>query len=122
MDAATVPNDDFSPHWRVMEMLSEHQCEGCSRLPAHRRMTLQLYEAFIHIVDSMFNQHPSAQGHGAPAVAHKIASLNYLLASHVWRQIITLHAPGSWFHRPRHEQEAESCVFTCRRMRTACFR
>ena len=59
-DAATVPNDEFlAPAGRVMEMLSEHQCEGwLEGYPlTGRHGLLNCYEAFIHIVDSMFNQH-----------------------------------------------------------------
>ena len=89
-DAATSPNDEFlAPSGRVVEMLSEHQCEGWLEgyLLTGRHGVFNCYEAFVHIVDSMFNQHAkwlkvSAQ---LPWRA-KIASLNYLLASHVWRQ------------------------------------
>lgn len=89
-DAATQANDEFlAPAGRVMEMLSEHQCEGWLEgyLLTGRHGLFNCYEAFIHIVDSMFNQHAkwlkvSAHLRWRP----KIASLNYLLASHVWRQ------------------------------------
>ena len=89
-DAATVPNDEFlAPAGRVMEMLSEHQCEGWLEgyLLTGRHGLFNCYEAFIHIVDSMFNQHAK----WLKVTSHlpwrrKIASLNYLLASHVWRQ------------------------------------
>ena len=89
-EAATVPNDQFlAPDGRVMEMLSEHQCEGWLEgyLLTGRHGLFNCYEAFIHIVDSMFNQHAK----WLKVTAHlpwrrKIASLNYLLASHVWRQ------------------------------------
>ncbi len=89
-NAATVPNDEFlAPSGRVMEMLSEHQCEGWLEgyLLTGRHGLFNCYEAFIHIVDSMFNQHAK----WLKVTAHlpwrrKIASLNYLLASHVWRQ------------------------------------
>jgi xylulose-5-phosphate/fructose-6-phosphate phosphoketolase len=89
-DAATVPNDEFlAPTGRVMEMLSEHQCEGWLEgyLLTGRHGLFNCYEAFIHIVDSMFNQHAK----WLKITSHlpwrrKIASLNYLLASHVWRQ------------------------------------
>ena len=59
-DATTVPNDEFlAPTGRVMEMLSEHQCEGWLEgyLLTGRHGLFNCYEAFIHIVDSMFNQH-----------------------------------------------------------------
>ena len=89
-DAATAPNDEFlAPSGRVMEMLSEHQCEGWLEgyLLTGRHGVFNCYEAFIHIVDSMFNQHAK----WLKVTSHlpwrrKIASLNYLLASHVWRQ------------------------------------
>ena len=74
---------------RVMEVLSEHQCEGWLEgyLLTGRHGLFNCYEAFIHIVDSMFNQHAKwlKVTNGLPWRA-KIASLNYLLASHVWRQ------------------------------------
>ena len=84
------PNDEFlAPTGRVMEMLSEHQCEGWLEgyLLTGRHGLFNCYEAFIHIIDSMFNQHAK----WLKITAHlpwrrKIASLNYLLASHVWRQ------------------------------------
>jgi xylulose-5-phosphate/fructose-6-phosphate phosphoketolase len=89
-DAATVPNDELlAPSGRVMEMLSEHQCEGWLEgyLLTGRHGLFNCYEAFIHIVDSMFNQHAK----WLKVTSHlpwrrRIASLNYLLASHVWRQ------------------------------------
>jgi xylulose-5-phosphate/fructose-6-phosphate phosphoketolase len=89
-DAQTVPGDALlAPAGRVMEMLSEHQCEGWLEgyLLTGRHGLLNSYEAFIHIVDSMFNQHAKwlKITLGLPW-RRKIASLNYLLASHVWRQ------------------------------------
>jgi len=89
-DAATQPNDEFlAPTGRVMEMLSEHQCEGWLEgyLLTGRHGVFNCYEAFIHIIDSMFNQHAK----WLKVTAHiprrrKIALLNYLLISHVWRQ------------------------------------
>ena len=74
---------------RVMEMLSEHQCEGWLEgyLLTGRHGIFNSYEAFIHIVDSMFNQHAKWLKVTAELDwRRKIASLNYLLASHVWRQ------------------------------------
>jgi len=74
---------------RVMEMLSEHQCEGWLEgyLLTGRHGVFNCYEAFIHIVDSMFNQHAKwLKVSGGLAWRAPIASLNYLLASHVWRQ------------------------------------
>ena len=89
-DAATEPNDEFlAPTGRVMEMLSEHQCEGWLEgyLLTGRHGLFNCYEAFIHLVDSMFNQHAKWLKVTAHLPwRHKIASLNYLLASHVWRQ------------------------------------
>ena len=89
-NAATDPNDKFLARTgRVMEMLSEHQCEGWLEgyLLTGRHGLFNCYEAFIHIVDSMFNQHAKwlKVTAGLPW-RRKIASLNYLLASHVWRQ------------------------------------
>ena len=88
--AATAPNDEFlAPSGRVMEMLSEHQCEGWLEgyLLTGRHGLFNCYEAFIHIVDSMFNQHAKWLKVAAQLPWRRaIASLNYLLASHVWRQ------------------------------------
>jgi len=73
----------------VMEMLSEHQCEGWLEgyLLTGRHGIFNCYEAFIHIVDSMFNQHAKwLKVTSRLPWRRKIASLNYLLASHVWRQ------------------------------------
>jgi xylulose-5-phosphate/fructose-6-phosphate phosphoketolase len=89
-EGATTQSDEFlAPSGRVMEMLSEHQCEGWLEgyLLTGRHGLFNCYEAFIHIVDSMFNQHAK----WLKVTSHlpwrrKIASLNYLLASHVWRQ------------------------------------
>jgi xylulose-5-phosphate/fructose-6-phosphate phosphoketolase len=89
-DAATIPIDEFlAPDGRVMEMLSEHQCEGWLEgyLLTGRHGLFNCYEAFIHIVDSMFNQHAKWLKVTAELPwRRKISSLNYLLASHVWRQ------------------------------------
>ena len=89
-DAATQPDDEFlAPAGRVMEMLSEHQCEGWLEgyLLTGRHGVFNCYEAFIHIVDSMFNQHAKwLKVTSEIPWRRKIASLNYLLASHVWRQ------------------------------------
>jgi len=88
--AATADNDEFlARNGRVMEMLSEHQCEGWLEgyLLTGRHGLLNCYEAFIHIVDSMFNQHAKwLKVTAGLAWRRKIASLNYLLSSHVWRQ------------------------------------
>jgi xylulose-5-phosphate/fructose-6-phosphate phosphoketolase len=74
---------------RVMEVLSEHQCEGWLEgyLLTGRHGLFNSYEAFIHIVDSMFNQHAKwLKVTSELPWRKKIASLNYLLSSHVWRQ------------------------------------
>ncbi len=89
-DATTARDDEFlAPDGRVMEMLSEHQCEGWLEgyLLTGRHGLFNCYEAFIHIVDSMFNQHAKwLKVTNQLPWRRKIASLNYLLASHVWRQ------------------------------------
>ncbi len=88
--AEIVPGDEHvAPDGRVMEMLSEHQCEGWLEgyLLTGRHGFFSCYEAFIHIVDSMFNQHAKwLDVAGSIAWRRPIASLNYLLSSHVWRQ------------------------------------
>jgi xylulose-5-phosphate/fructose-6-phosphate phosphoketolase len=88
--ADRLPNDDhLAADGRVMEMLSEHQCQGWLEgyLLTGRHGFFSCYEAFIHIVDSMFNQHAKwlKVCHDIPW-RKPIASLNYLLSSHVWRQ------------------------------------
>lgn len=88
--AITKKEDDFlSNDGRVMEMLSEHQCEGWLEgyLLTGRHGLFNCYEAFIHIVDSMFNQHAKWLKVSLQLPwRKKIASLNYLLSSHVWQQ------------------------------------
>jgi xylulose-5-phosphate/fructose-6-phosphate phosphoketolase len=89
-EARTQDNDEFlNSDGQVMEMLSEHQCEGWLEgyLLTGRHGLFNSYEAFIHIIDSMFNQHAKwlKVTAGIPW-RKKIASLNYLLASHVWQQ------------------------------------
>jgi xylulose-5-phosphate/fructose-6-phosphate phosphoketolase len=79
----------LSPDGRVMEMLSEHQCQGWLEgyLLTGRHGFFSCYEAFIHIVDSMFNQHAKwLKTCNHIPWRRPIASLNYLLTSHVWRQ------------------------------------
>ncbi|WP_295679843.1 phosphoketolase family protein, partial [uncultured Nevskia sp.] len=90
-DAATEPNDEFlATSGGVLDsMLSEHQCQGWLEgyLLTGRHGLFNCYEAFIHIVDSMFNQHAKWLKVASQLPWRKpIASLNYLLASHVWRQ------------------------------------
>jgi xylulose-5-phosphate/fructose-6-phosphate phosphoketolase len=89
MEAIEPTDEHLSRDGRVMEVLSEHMCQGWLEgyLLTGRHGFFSCYEAFIHIVDSMFNQHAKWL-----KVTHKIpwrrpiASLNYLLTSHVWRQ------------------------------------
>ena len=89
-EAETLPSDDhLARAGRVMEVLSEHQCQGWLEgyLLTGRHGLFNCYEAFIHIIDSMFNQH--AKWLKTTREIHwrqPIASLNYLLSSHVWRQ------------------------------------
>jgi xylulose-5-phosphate/fructose-6-phosphate phosphoketolase len=89
-DARALPGDDhLAPAGRVMEMLSEHQCEGWLEgyLLTGRHGLFTSYEAFIHIVDSMFNQHAKwLKTTSRIPWRRPLASLNYLLSSHVWRQ------------------------------------
>jgi xylulose-5-phosphate/fructose-6-phosphate phosphoketolase len=88
--AGIAANDEFlAPTGRVLEVLSEHQCEGWLEgyLLTGRHGLFNCYEAFVHIVDSMFNQHAKwLKVTSGLSWRRKIASLNYLLASHVWRQ------------------------------------
>ncbi len=89
-EAETIATDEFlKQEGRVMEVLSEHQCEGWLEgyLLTGRHGLFNCYEAFIHIIDSMFNQHAK----WLEITSHlswrkKLPSLNILLASHVWRQ------------------------------------
>lgn len=90
-DASVHTEDQWlAPSGRVLDsMLSEHQCQGWLEgyLLTGRHGLFNCYEAFIHIIDSMFNQHAKWLKVTAQIPwRHKIASLNYLLASHVWRQ------------------------------------
>ncbi|MCX5519277.1 phosphoketolase family protein [Kaistia defluvii] len=88
--AQTLESDDhLSPDGRVMEVLSEHLCQGWLEgyLLTGRHGLFSCYEAFIHIVDSMFNQHAKWLKTSRELEWRKpISSLNYLLTSHVWRQ------------------------------------
>jgi xylulose-5-phosphate/fructose-6-phosphate phosphoketolase len=89
-NTTTVANDEFlAPAGRVMEMLSEHQCEGWLEgyLLTGRHGVFNCYEAFIHIIDSMFNQHAKWLKMTLEIPwRRKISSLNILLTSTVWRQ------------------------------------
>lgn len=89
MDEVKPTDDKVSNKGRVIEMLSEHQCEGWLEgyLLTGRHGFFPCYEAFIHVIDSMFNQHAK----WLEVCRHipwrrPVASLNYLLTSHVWRQ------------------------------------
>lgn len=88
--AERLPDDDhLAPNGRVMEILSEHTCQGWLEgyLLTGRHGIFSCYEAFIHIVDSMFNQHAKWLKVSKEIPWRRpIASLNYLLTSHVWRQ------------------------------------
>ena len=83
-------DDHLAPDGRVMEVLSEHMCQGWLEgyLLTGRHGFFSCYEAFIHIIDSMFNQHAKWLKVTSMAIPWRrpIASLNYLLTSHVWRQ------------------------------------
>jgi xylulose-5-phosphate/fructose-6-phosphate phosphoketolase len=89
-NAETLPYDDhLGVDGRIMEILSEHTCEGWLEgyLLTGRHGFFSCYEAFIHIIDSMFNQHAKwLKTTDDIAWRRPIASLNYLLTSHVWRQ------------------------------------
>ena len=109
-DGQIVPGDNhLAPDGRVMEVLTEHMCQGWLEgyLLTGRHGLFNCYEAFIHIVDSMFNQHAKwlkvTRGIGW---RRPVASLNYLLSSLVWRQDHNgFSPPGPRLHRPRGEQE-----------------
>ncbi len=85
-----VPGDEhLAPSGRVLEVLSEHLCQGWLEgyLLTGRHGLFNCYEAFIHIVDSMFNQHAKwLKVTNEIPWRHRLPSLNYLLSSHVWRQ------------------------------------
>ena len=88
--ALHLPGDDHvSPEGRVMEILSEHACQGWIEgyLLTGRHGIFTSYEAFVHVIDSMFNQHAKwIEACKAIPWRRPIASLNYLITSHVWRQ------------------------------------
>jgi xylulose-5-phosphate/fructose-6-phosphate phosphoketolase len=90
-NAETYPYDDhLSLDGRVMEILSEHTCQGWLEgyLLTGRHGMFSTYEAFVHLIDSMFNQHAKWLKVTRDEIPWRrpIASLNYLLSSHVWRQ------------------------------------
>lgn len=90
MEPVLEYDDHLDPEGRVMEILSEHTCQGWLEgyLLTGRHGFFSCYEAFIHIIDSMFNQHAKWLKVCKHDIAWRrpIASLNYLLTSHVWRQ------------------------------------
>ena len=90
MAEITLDDDHLAPDGRVVEMLSEHNCQGWLEgyLLTGRHGFFSCYEAFIHIIDSMFNQHAKWLKVTQKDISWRapIASLNYLLTSHVWRQ------------------------------------
>ena len=89
-NAEILPYDDhLAPDGRVMEILSEHTCQGWLEgyLLTGRHGLFSCYEAFVHVVDSMFNQHAKwMESSNRIPWRRPVASLNYLLTSHVWRQ------------------------------------
>ena len=90
MEEILQGDENLSPGGRVMEILSEHTCQGWLEgyLLTGRHGFFSCYEAFIHIIDSMFNQHAKWLKSASREIPWRrpIASLNYLLTSHVWRQ------------------------------------
>jgi xylulose-5-phosphate/fructose-6-phosphate phosphoketolase len=114
--ARTQDNDEFlALDGRVMEMLSEHQCEGWLEgyLLTGRYGLFNCCEAFIHIIDSMFNQHAWLKVTAELLWRRKIASLNYLLASHIWQQMhngFTHQDPGFIDH-VMNKKNSVVCVY-----------
>jgi len=108
-DGEIIPGDNqLTPDGRVMEVLSEHLCQGWLEgyLLTGRHGLFNCYEAFIHIIDSMFNQHAKwLKTTRSIPWRRPVASLNYLLSSLVWRGPQRVLAPGPGVHRPRGEQE-----------------
>ena len=89
IEGTLATDEHLSPDGRVMEVLSEHQCQGWLEgyLLTGRHGLFSCYEAFVHIVDSMFNQHAKwLKVTRQIPWRRPLASLNYLLTSHVWRQ------------------------------------
>ena len=111
---------------RVMEVLSEHLCEGWLEgyLLTGRHGFFSCYEAFIHVIDSMFNQHAKWLKVSRKIPWRKpIASLNYLLTSHVWRQDhngFSHQDPGFIDHVAN--KNPTLCASICRPTPTACCR
>ena len=126
MAGASSPGDeDLAADGRVMEILSEHTCQGWLEgyLLTGRHGLFSCYEAFIHIVDSMFNQHAKWLKTTPLAWRAPIASLNILLTSHVWRQDhngFSHQDPGFIDHVVN--KKADTCASSCRRTPTRCWR
>ena len=116
---------DLAPDGRVMEILSEHICQGWLEgyLLTGRHGLFSCYEAFIHIVDSMFNQHAKwlkVSADSAVAPADRVAQLPADLAC-LAPGPQRLLAPGPGLHRPRgRTRRPTSSASTCRRTPTAC--
>ena len=126
--AEILPGDDhLAPDGRVMEVLSEHLCQGWLEgyLLTGRHGLFNCYEAFIHIVDSMFNQHAKwlkVTARHPLAAADRLAQLPADLAR-LAPGPQRLLAPGPGLHRPRRQQEGRgSSASTCRPTRTRCCR
>ena len=125
-EAATLDTDEnLAVDGRVMEILSEHTCQGWLEgyLLTGRHGLFNCYEAFTHIVDSMFNQHAKwlEESSGlAVAPAGAVADLPALIAR-LAPGPQRLLASGPGLHRPRHQQAGRAwCAPTCRRTPTAC--
>ena len=127
-DTRKVKNDEFlAPAGRVLDsMLSEHQCEGWLEgyLLTGRHGLFNSYEAFIRIVDSMFSQHAKWLKVTLELPwRRKIASLNYLLASHVWQQDhngFTHQDPGFLDHVINKKADIVRVYLPARRQLSAC--
>ncbi len=117
-------DDHVAPDGRVMEMLSEHVCQGWLEgyLLTGRHGFFSCYEAFIHIIDSMFNQHAKWLKVTRDIPWRRpIASLNYLLTSHVWRQDhngFSHQDPGFIDHVVNKKERSSASI--CRPMPTRC--
>ena len=114
-DAETLSYDEhLAPSGRVMEILSEHMCQGWLEgyLLTGRHGVFNCYEAFIHIIDLMFNQHAKwLKVCNEIPWRRPIPSLNYLLTSHVWRQDHNgFQPPGSRLYRLCVQQESRDCA------------
>ena len=112
---------NFAHTGQVMEMLSEHQCEGWLEgyLLTGRHGLFNCYEAFIHIVDSMFNQHAKWLKVSAGLPWRSSRSLNYLLSSHVWRQDhngFTTKTRAFWITSSTKRRKSSACTTSRREL------